>query len=95
MLIPNTDAGCKKILPINKRYQEETLKVPIVKNPTPPLIISIKHVKQIENCSRSTASRRIKMVWDSLGKNQQQRITVEEYTTYYGYSITDILNRIS
>jgi len=94
-VFPNTCKVSMCFMPVNKLYSLKIQNAPIVKTEVPPLVISIKHVKNIESCSRATASRRIRVVWDSLGKQKHQRITVEEYAGYYGYAIDDILIRIS
>ncbi|MES2773395.1 MAG: hypothetical protein V4722_04385 [Bacteroidota bacterium] len=91
----NASVAYQSPMPPNCVSYPKFLKAPIVKNVPTPLIISIKHVIQIENCSRNTASRRIKIVWESLGKKEHQKITVQEYVEYYAYDLADILQRIS
>ncbi|MFZ4056973.1 MAG: hypothetical protein ACOYKE_02490 [Ferruginibacter sp.] len=55
------------------------------------LIVYPKDIIRINGCSSATASRKIKLVKDVLGKQDHQALTIEEYCTYYGLDFIAIM----
>lgn len=54
------------------------------------MIISNKDIQKIMRCSQPTASRKLKMVKDVLGRKQNQYVTINEFCEYYGIQTQDI-----
>ena len=57
------------------------------------IFLTIKDVQLIENCSKTTAWKRIQTLKDIFDKKSHQKVTIDEYCNYEGITKEQFLNQ--